>query len=88
MKELLGLTDGRLLVHGLQTLRVGFAFEVAPHLPVTAGVGLENPQLARVVGNGRYGRKNGQCAVARRQVVGVVCCGLPCEFLHAHKRSF
>ncbi len=88
MEELLGLTDGRLLVHGLQTLRVGLAFELAAHLPVPACIGLENPQLARVVGNGRYGRKNGQCSMSWRQEVGVVCCWLPRKFLHAHKRSF
>ena len=52
MKELLGLTDSRLLVGGLEALCVGPAFEETPHLPIPAGVGQKNTQLCGIVGNG------------------------------------
>ena len=71
-------TDGCLLVGGLEALRVGPAFEETPNLPAPACVGQKGAQLARVVGNGRDRGQDGQCAVARREVVGVVCCWLPC----------
>jgi hypothetical protein len=86
--SLLGLTDGRLLVCGLQALRVGLALEITTHLPVPAGVGQEYAKLAGVVGNGGDGRQYGQCAVTWREVVGVICCLLPCQILHSCKRSF
>ena len=63
MKELLGLTDSRLLVGGLEALCVGPAFEETPHLPIPAGIGQKNTQLCGIVGNGRDRRQDGQCAV-------------------------
>jgi hypothetical protein len=45
MKELLSLTDCSLLVGGLKALCVGSAFEVAPYLPVPAGIGFKNAKL-------------------------------------------
>ncbi len=88
VKELLGLTDSRLFVRGLQALRVGLALEITTHLPIPAGVGLEDTQLAGVVSNGRDGRQYGQSAVTWREIVGVICCLLPCQILHSCKRSF
>jgi len=88
VKELLNSTDGRLIVCGLQTLRLGPAFEETSHLPKPAGHGLENSQLAWVVGNGRNGRQDGQCAVSWREILGIVCCLLFFQILHSHKRSF
>ena len=52
MKELLGLTDSRLLVGGLEALCVGPAFDETPHLPILAGVGQKYSQLCGIVGNG------------------------------------
>jgi len=53
VEEGLGLTDCGLLVRGLEALGVGLAFEETAHLPIPAGIGLENAQFGRVVGNGR-----------------------------------
>ena len=52
VEELLGLMDCGLLVRGLKTLGVGLALEEAAHLPISAGIGLEDTQFGRVVGNG------------------------------------
>jgi hypothetical protein len=30
----------------------------------------------------------GQSTLPQRQVKGVVCCWVPCQILHSHKRSF
>ena len=38
-------SDCSLLVGGLKALCVGPAFEVAPHLPVPAGIGFKNAKL-------------------------------------------
>ena len=88
VEELLGQTDGRQLVRGLEALRVGPSFKKTPHLPVPAGIGLEDAELGGVVGNGRDGRRYGQGAVSWREVTGVVCCLLPSVNLHARKRNF
>ena len=45
VEELLGLADGRLLVGCLEALCVGPAFKKTTHLPIPAGIGLENAQL-------------------------------------------
>ena len=54
VEEMLGLADGRLLVCGLETLRVSLATQIATHLPIPTGIGLEDPQLGGVVGYWRY----------------------------------
>ena len=54
VKEMLGLADGRLLVCGLETLRIGLATQVTTHLPIPAGIVLEDSQLGGVVGYWRY----------------------------------
>lgn len=76
MKELLGLTDGSLLVGGLGDLRIGPAFEVAPHLSIPTGIGLENSQLAWIDGNGRTDAKMGKvrCRGGRKRVSFAACC--------------
>lgn len=53
MEELLGLTDRSLFVRCLEALGVGLALEEATYLPVPAGIGLEDAELGRVIGNGR-----------------------------------
>ena len=63
VKELFGRADGRLLVGCLEALRMSPAFKKTTHLPIPAGIGLENSQLTWVVGNRRNRLKNGQCAV-------------------------
>ena len=51
---MLGLADGRLLVCGLETLRISLAEKIAAHLPIPTGIGLEDPQLGWIVGYWRY----------------------------------
>ena len=63
-----------MLVGGLEALCTGPAFQIAAHLPIPAGIGLENSLLAWIVGNGRDGCQDGQCAVPCREIKGVVCC--------------
>ncbi len=53
MEEVRDLTDRGLLVRGPQALGVGLALEETTHLPIPAGVGLEDAELGRTVGNGR-----------------------------------
>lgn len=84
VEEVLGLTDCGLLVRSLEALGVGLALEETAHLPIPAGVGLEDAQFGRVVGNGRDGRRDGQSAVLCWLVVGVVCCRLPIAQVHTH----
>ncbi len=67
---------------------MGAPFEETAHLPVPAGVGLEDAQLCRVVGDGRDRRRDGQSAVPCWLVVGVVCCCAPHAKVHAGKRNF
>ena len=74
VEEMLGLTDGTLLVGCLEALRVGLAFEKAAHLPIPAGIGKEDSQFAGVIG---YGGNRGhyRCrAVAASVKFAVVCC--------------
>lgn len=59
VEEMLGLADGRLLVCGLEALRIGLATKIAAHLPIPTGIGLEDPQLGGVVGYWRYRLLNG-----------------------------
>ena len=82
MKELLGLTDGSGLVGGFKTLCVSLAPQITTHLPITAGKGLEDPQLGRVVGYGCDRLWYGQSAVPCRQIGGVVCCCALLKNLH------
>ena len=59
VEEMLGLTDGTLLVGGFETLRVGLALEVAAHLPIPASFCPEDAQFGGVVGYGRDGGRDG-----------------------------
>ncbi len=54
VEEVLGLADGRLLVCGLETLRISLTTQITAHLPISTGIGLEDPQLGWVVGYWRY----------------------------------
>ena len=63
MKEVLGLTDGSLLVCGLEALGIGLATQKASDLPIPAGIRLEDSQLGWVVGYGRDCGQDGQSAV-------------------------
>ena len=63
VEEVLGLTDGRLLVRGLEALGIGPAPQEASHLPIPAGIRLEDSQLGWVVGYGRDCGQDGQSAV-------------------------
>lgn len=82
VKELLGLTDGCGLVGGFEALCVGLAPQITTHLPITAGEGLKDSQLGRVVGYGCDRLWYGQSAVPCWQVVGVVCCCALLKNLH------
>ena len=64
VEELFGRADRGLLVGGLQALGVGPAFDEVAHLPIPAGIGLEDAQFGRVVGDGRDRRQYGKCAVS------------------------